>query len=129
MKTFSALSLAVAISALTLVGGSEMAMAGKKCNNNISCDQPTAVGKGKKARPWKVLYCVVGKANNRREVDCKSEEAVHYLPTGFDGVCFIGSDDKEHYDFQREVHKNRPFKNLRIKGRGWAVDWQDARPY
>jgi hypothetical protein len=115
--TSAAFILLVATMSLTSTVESAYACEG------VSCDQPTGVGKGNKAPVWKVLRCVVGPADNRKTVNCKSEEAEHFLPTGIYGVCFIGSDGKEHYDYQWVVHKGRKFKNRKINGR-WQPDWQ-----
>jgi hypothetical protein len=100
------------------------ASASKKCTSNISCAQPTGVGKGKKAPVWRVSYCVVGKPSNYRKVNCKSPEALHRTPTGNMGVCFVGSDGKVHWDYQWVVHVGRPFINRKVDGR-WQPDWQE----
>lgn len=94
----------------------------------INCGQPTAVAPGQDVPVWQVAYCVVGQPGSYRQVDCQSAEAVHMTPTGNMGVCFIGSDGKPHWDYQREVIVGRPFINHRIGGR-WQPDWQTPPPY
>lgn len=99
-----------------------LTMAEAGCEPN--CDQPTAVQRGQKVPVWKVLYCVVGKPGEYRRIDCQDPRAVHRTPTGNDGVCFIGSDGKPHWDYQWAVHEGRRFINHRIGGR-WQPDWHD----
>ena len=126
-KIIMSLGLLAATAVFATFGGVNTAEAkAKKCF--INCNQPTAVKKGQKIPVWRVKYCVVGSPGSYREVDCKSREAVHRTPIGTKGVCFIGSDGKEHWDYQREVHVGRPFIN-RFTGGRWQPDWQDARPY
>ncbi len=95
---------------------------------SVSCDTPTAVTGGTPVPIWKVAYCVIGKYPNYTKIDCKDPRAVHTAPTGNEAVCFVGTDRKVHWDYQREVHVGRPFINHRINGR-WQPDWQDAKPY
>lgn len=92
------------------------------------CRKPVAVQRGQKVPVWEVLYCVVGKPGNYTRIGCKDRRALHRTPTGNMGVCFIGSDGKAHWDYQREVHVGRPFIN-RFTGGRWQPDWQSPPPY
>lgn len=117
---------ALAISTSILVGGSTTAMAGKSCS--VNCSDPV---KGKRnGNWWKVKYCVVGKGTSRRKVDCRSPEAVHKLPNGYTGVCFIGSDkNREHYAAQANVWVGRYYFNMEVEtedgSKVWKIYWKD----
>lgn len=127
MKKIFALAFIFALSTFGFmaVGGVDTAYA---CNKGVSCKQPVGVGRGNKVPVWHVSHCVVGNPGNYTTVDCKSSRALHRSPLGKMAVCFVGTDDKVHWDNQREVHVGRPFINRRLDGR-WQPDWQDARPY
>ncbi len=117
------LSLATVSFAPVILTGASQAYA---CTKGLSCKQPTA--KRGRIPVWEVSYCVVGNPGSYRKIDCKSPRAIHRAPTGNLAVCFVGSDGKVHWDYQREVYVGRPFINHKIGGR-WQPDWQDARPY
>ncbi len=106
--------------AVTFVGV-DMAMA---CvAGDVNCNQPTAVGKGKKAPTWEVVGCVIGPAGGPYvRIDCDDPDAVHKSPKGMDAVCFLGSDGKIHWDIPGIVYEGRPFKNLRV-GSEWQPLW------
>jgi hypothetical protein len=118
-KMISVAVIAATISFAALTVGANTAMAGKNCG--VSCSDP--VKGNRNGNLWEVLYCVVGPASDRRTVDCKSQEAVHLLPNGVTGVCFIGSDGREHYTKQSKVWIGRKFFNQKHKGR-WMINWQ-----
>lgn len=132
MKKLLTNTLAAAILAVPLATGLVPEVTGLGITEaqacTINCNQPVGVRRGQKVPVWEVKYCVVGNPGNYKKVDCKSKRAVHTMPNGKRGVCFIGTDNKVHWDRQREVHVGRPFIN-RKRPRGWIVDWQDERPY
>lgn len=115
---FSTLALGLFVSGFALTGGVNTAFAGSNCQ--VNCNDPV---KGKRGKNWIVLRCVVGSPGSYETVDCKSKEAVHKLPTGKYGVCFIGSDGRVHYTIQKNVWKGREFFNQFHGGR-WKVNWQ-----
>ncbi len=109
------------MSVTAVVATVEMAAA---CEVGVNCNDPTAVGKGKKAPLWKVMQCVIGQAGGPyTPIACNDPQAVHKSPKGLDSVCFLGSDGKYHYDFPGIVYEGRTFKNLRV-GKGANQDWQ-----
>ncbi len=88
------------------------------------CNQPTGVGKGQKVPVWHVVDCVIGpEGGPYTVVDCKNPVAVHLSPRGKPVVCFIGSDNKIHWDRQENVRIGRPFINQKING-VWYINWQ-----
>ena len=98
-------------------------------NNSVVCKDPTAVQKGAKVPVWKVAYCVLGPAGGPyTKIGCQDPRAVHIAPTGNEAVCFVGTDNKIHWDYQREVLEGRPFINHLMGGR-WQPDWQSPPPY
>ncbi len=91
----------------------------------INCNQPTAVDKGKKVPVWHVVDCMVGpEGGPYTRVDCKSKEAVHISPRGEEVVCFLGSDNKIHWDYQWAVQVGKTFINRKVGG-VWMPDWQE----
>ena len=119
--TFSALALAVTLVATAFTGGAltEAYASGDNCK--INCKDP--VRGNRNGNLWEVNNCLVGKPGSYRTVDCKSEAAVHKLPTGKRGVCFKGTDGRVHYSIQKNVWKGRKFFNQFHGGR-WKVNWQ-----
>ncbi|MFM2381244.1 MAG: hypothetical protein RLZZ76_9 [Candidatus Parcubacteria bacterium] len=113
------LSLSVAAIVIsTLVGGAAAAFAGQNCG--VNCSDPV---KGKRGKNWEVDYCVVGSPGNYMKVGCKSSAAVHLLPNGKRGVCFIGTDGRVHYSIQPKVWEGREFFNQKHQGQ-WMINWQ-----
>jgi len=123
-KTFL---LTVAFASTLLMGSVTTAAA---CTQGVNCNQPTGVGKGKTVPVWEVLYCFIGPATGEHEVlPCQDPRAVHKTPTGTDGVCFMGSDGKPHWDYQWAVHKKKRFINQCVANCGtdsavWQPNWK-----
>ena len=90
------------------------------CKNNVNCSQPAAVGKGQKVPTWHVVNCLTGPKGV--PIACNDPKAVHKSPRGDNVVCFLGSDDKIHWDHPKVVYKGRPFINLRRNGI-WQPKW------
>ncbi len=113
--------MASAITAAAAFVGGAPALA--DCTGQVNCGQPTAVLNGQQVPIWEVAYCIVGPADGEHErISCQDPRAVHITPTGNNGVCFIGTDGKAHWDYQSVVVEGHQFFNHRIDGR-WQPHW------
>lgn len=93
---------------------------------DVNCKQPTGVGKGNKVPIWHVVDCVIGpEGGPYTPIACDDPRAVHISPRGDEVVCFLGSDNKIHWDFVGWVRKGRKFINQCVANCGTAAaDWQ-----
>lgn len=94
---------------------------------DVNCNDPTGVGKGADVPIHHVLYCVVGpEGGPYTRVACDDPRAVHISPFGQKVVCFLGSDNKYHWELVGWVYKGRQFINHKVNGR-WQPDWVDGK--
>lgn len=94
---------------------------------DVNCNDPTGVGKGADVPIHHVLYCVIGpEGGPYTRVACDDPVAVHVSPLGHEVVCFLGSDNKYHWDLVGWVYKGRKFYNHKVNGR-WQPHWVDGK--
>lgn len=101
-------------------------MAWADCVPDVSCKQPTGVGDGE-VPIHHVVDCVIGpEGGPYTRIACNDPRAVHISPRGGKVVCFLGSDNKYHWDLVGWVYKGRKFYNHKVNGR-WQPHWVDGK--
>lgn len=111
------------VATVVTVMATETAWADNCVTDDVNCNQPTGVGKNVDVPIWHVVDCVVGpESGPYTRIACDDPDAVHMSIRGDRVVCFLGSDNKIHWDLVGWVYKGREFFNHKINGT-WQPHW------